>query len=267
MDDSNGGKKVSLKEKISLWEYISYGFGDFGCSIVYYLILSISTYYYTNVVGLSAALVGTIILVSSCLDGITDTALENNGADLSADSSAERYFLSEGSDCTSDGSRRKRLEPCAAFQKQSFLAFAAIMGISRAFYGKFGDKIDLSRFMTGSTILCIISYLIISFSSSPVFSLVGFGLCCLSVGILWPGSFSKASAAIRNGGTAMFAMLALAGDIGCAGGPAVVGFCTSMFNDNFHKGMLVGIVFPVCMLASILLVSRKKAGAISHNKK
>lgn len=75
MDDSNNVKKVSLKEKIGLWEYISYGFGDFGCSIVYYLILSISTYYYTNVVGLSAALVGTIILVSSCLDGITDVII------------------------------------------------------------------------------------------------------------------------------------------------------------------------------------------------
>ena len=74
MDDSNGGKK-SLKEKIGLWEYISYGFGDFGCSIVYYLILSISTYYYTNVVGLSAALVGTIVLISSCLDGITDVLI------------------------------------------------------------------------------------------------------------------------------------------------------------------------------------------------
>ena len=65
----------SLKENISLWEYISYGFGDFGCSIVYYLVLSISTYYYTNVVGLSAALVGTIIVISSCLDGITDVLI------------------------------------------------------------------------------------------------------------------------------------------------------------------------------------------------
>ncbi len=146
------------------------------------------------------------------------------------------------------------------------MAFAAIMGISRAFYGKFGDKIDLSRFMTGSTILCIISYLIIALSSSPVFSLLGFGLCGLSVGILWPGSFSKASAAIRNGGTAMFAMLALAGDVGCAGGPAVVGFCTSVLNGNFHKGILVGIIFPICMLVSILLVSKRKAGAASYFK-
>ena len=66
---------VSLKEKIGLWEYCCYGFGDFGCSIVYYLVLSISTYYYTNVVGLSAALVGTIIAVSSCFDGITDVLI------------------------------------------------------------------------------------------------------------------------------------------------------------------------------------------------
>ena len=139
------------------------------------------------------------------------------------------------------------------------MAFAVLMGSSRAFYGKFGDRIDLNRFMAGSSILCILSYLCISLSPNPVFSLIGCGLCGLSVGILWPGTFSKASVTIRNGGTAMFALLALAGDVGCSGGPTLVGFCTGLLNNDLHRGILMGIVFPVCMLVCILFTLKKQA--------
>ncbi len=99
------------------------------------------------------------------------------------------------------------------------MAFAVLMGISRAFYGKYGDKIDLDRFMGGSAILCILSYLCISLIPIPAAGLIGCAVCGLSVGIMWPGAFCRASAAIRRGGTAMFAFLALAGDLGCSGGP------------------------------------------------
>ena len=108
------------------------------------------------------------------------------------------------------------------------MSFAILMGSARAFYGKFGDRIDLDKFMQASSLLCIVSYLCISLSPSPLFSLIGCSLCGLSVGIMWPGTFSKASAALRNGGTAMFALLALAGDVGCSGGPTLVGFVTGL---------------------------------------
>lgn len=88
------------------------------------------------------------------------------------------------------------------------MTFAILMGSSRAFYGKFGHKIDLDRFMLGSSVLCIFSYLLIAASPIPFLSLVGCGICGLSVGIMWPGTFSKASVALKNGGTAMFALLA-----------------------------------------------------------
>lgn len=137
------------------------------------------------------------------------------------------------------------------------MSFAILMGSARAFYGKFGDRIDLDKFMQASSLLCIVSYLCISLSPSPLFSLIGCSLCGLSVGIMWPGTFSKASAALRNGGTAMFALLALAGDVGCSGGPTLVGFVTGLASDELKKGILAGILFPILLIVGI--VSLKKA--------
>ena len=111
--------------------------------------------------------------------------------------------------------------------------------------------------MQASSLLCIVSYLCISLSPSPLFSLIGCSLCGLSVGIMWPGTFSKASAALRNGGTAMFALLALAGDVGCSGGPTLVGFVTGLASDDLKKGILAGIIFPILLIVGI--VSLKKA--------
>ena len=137
------------------------------------------------------------------------------------------------------------------------MSFAILMGSARAFYGKFGDRIDLDKFMQASSLLCIVSYLCISLSPSPLFSLIGCSLCGLSVGIMWPGTFSKASAALRTGGTAMFALLALAGDVGCSGGPTLVGFVTGLASDDLKKGILAGIIFPILLIVG--LVSLKKA--------
>ena len=137
------------------------------------------------------------------------------------------------------------------------MSFAILMGSARAFYGKFGDRIDLDKFMQASSLLCIVSYLCISLSPSPLFSLIGCSLCGLSVGIMWPGTFSKASAALRNGGTAMFALLALAGDVGCSGGPTLVGFVTGLASDDLKKGILAGTIFPILLIVG--LVSLKKA--------
>ena len=141
------------------------------------------------------------------------------------------------------------------------MAFAAMMGVSRLFYGKCGDRINLERFMIGSCGLCILSYLGISLLPVPQLSLISCALCGLSVGIMWPGTFSKASAALPKGGTAMFALLALGGDVGCSAGPTVVGMVSGAWNDNLKLGILVSIFFPVLLLASIFLCGKKKSRA------
>ena len=131
------------------------------------------------------------------------------------------------------------------------MAFAILMGSSRAFYGKYGDRIDLDKFMKYSALLCILSYLCIAFLPIPALGLAGCAICGLSVGIMWPGTFSKASASVRNGGTAMFALLALAGDLGCSGGPTLAGMVSSALGDNLRMGILAAIIFPILMILGI----------------
>ncbi len=136
--------------------------------------------------------------------------------------------------------------------------FALLMGCARAFYGKYGEKVELDRFMTGSALLCIASYLCISLVPVPWIGLLGCGLCGLSVGIMWPGTFSKAPASIKRGGPAMFALLALGGDIGCSGGPTLVGFVSGAFGDDLHRGILAGMIFPIALLVCLAGMKRKK---------
>ena len=138
------------------------------------------------------------------------------------------------------------------------MAFAVLMGLARLLYGKYGEKIDLKRFMTYSSILCVISYLCIAFVPVPMLSLVGCAVCGFSVGIMWPGTFSIASASIRGGGTAMFALLALAGDLGCSGGPTLAGFVSSSVGNNLRMGILAAIVFPVLLLSGIQICKKSQ---------
>lgn len=138
------------------------------------------------------------------------------------------------------------------------MTFAIMMGISRVFYGKYGDRIDLDRFMIFSSMLCILSYLGISLIPIPAASLIACAVCGLSVGIMWPGTFSKASAALSKGGTAMFALLALGGDVGCSGGPTLVGMVSSSQNDNLKMGILIASIFPILLLLGILICKRMK---------
>ncbi len=136
------------------------------------------------------------------------------------------------------------------------MTFAILMGISRAVYGKFGDKINLDKFMLGSGILCVISYLLIALAPHPAISLMGCALCGFSVGIMWPGTFSKATKALRRGGTAMFAIMALAGDLGCGGGPTLVGFLSDAAGNNLHAGILGATLFPAVFLICLLIRRR-----------
>ena len=136
--------------------------------------------------------------------------------------------------------------------------FAIMMGISRFFYGKYGEKLDLMKFMIASGILCLICYLLAALAPLPFLNLIGCGLCGFSVGIMWPGTISIASQKIPLGGTAMFAFLAMAGDLGGSVGPGIVGLVTQAANDNLKIGVLAGCVFPAVLVLSVLLLKRKR---------
>lgn len=137
-------------------------------------------------------------------------------------------------------------------------AFAALMGISRTVYGLFGSKMNLRRFIFGSGILCVISYLTAVFAPVPFVSLMGCAVCGLSVGIMWPGTYSIAARRYEQGGTAMFAVLALAGDVGCTSGPVLAGFVGNA-SDDLKNGLLAAALFPAIMVIGIAFL-RKNDG-------
>lgn len=134
--------------------------------------------------------------------------------------------------------------------------FAITMGISRLIYGKYGDRMNLMKFMLGSGSLCLICYLMASLSANPMVGLIGCIICGFSVGIMWPGTISISSRQLPSGGTAMFALLAMAGDLGGAFGPSLVGNITQQANDNLQKGMLAGCVFPLILIISLLIMKK-----------
>ncbi len=134
--------------------------------------------------------------------------------------------------------------------------FAVTMGISRSIYGRYGKKLNLMRFMIGSGALCVICYLLASLSSYPVMGLIGCVLCGFSVGIMWPGTISISSKKFPTGGTAMFALLAMAGDLGGSIGPAIVGKVTQYAGDNIRTGMRVGLIFPVVLILMLIILSK-----------
>lgn len=136
--------------------------------------------------------------------------------------------------------------------------FAITMGISRVIFGKYGDRLELMRFMMGSGVLCLSCYIAASISNNPVIGLIGCILCGFSVGIMWPGTISICSGRLPEGGTAMFALLAMAGDLGGAFGPSLVGNITQNAGNDLRKGMLVGCVFPLVLILSLVLLKGMK---------
>jgi MFS family permease len=136
-------------------------------------------------------------------------------------------------------------------------AFALLMGIARLIYGTSGGRINLSRFIEFSAILCVISYLLTALSPLPLLSLVGCALCGLSVGILWPGTYSMATARMPWGGLQMFALLAMAGDIGCLVGPTAAGWIAECFGNNLRISFLFSLLFPLLILFMVYFGLRK----------
>ena len=137
------------------------------------------------------------------------------------------------------------------------MLFALCMAVSRTIYGMKGHKIDLGRFMKISTVLCIAAYLVIVFVPNPIIALAGCGMAGFAVGIFWPGTFSTASARVKGRSTLMFALLALAGDLGCSGGPTLAGAVASAFDDNMRIGIGAAIVFPIIMGTGLIILGRK----------
>lgn len=135
--------------------------------------------------------------------------------------------------------------------------FAIFMGLSRALYGKFGEKVNLTVFMALSGIMCLGCYLVAGITKIPVLGLISCALCGFSVGIMWPGSISISSSILKRGGTALFAFLALAGDLGGSIGPFVVGSVSQKLGDNLQAGVLSGIAFPIILVVSVLLLRNK----------
>ena len=136
--------------------------------------------------------------------------------------------------------------------------FAVLMGTSRIVHAKAGERIGLEKYLSASAAVCIISYVIAAFSPIPLISLIGCGICGFSVGAMWPGTFSLASERCPKGGTAMFALLALAGDSGCALGPAVVGFVSGALGDNLKLGIVSAVVFPLVLIVGLMVTKTRK---------
>ena len=131
--------------------------------------------------------------------------------------------------------------------------FALMMGLTRALYGKFSHRIDLHKMMILGCIGCAGAYLLSAFAPHPAFSLLGCTLCGFSVGIFWPGVLSRASEAIPTGGISMFAILALAGDLGCLIGPSVAGGIADMLGGELKWAFCFAVIFPIVCLVTLLL--------------
>ena len=134
--------------------------------------------------------------------------------------------------------------------------FAITMGLARVIYSRVADRLPLTPAMTICGALCILSYLMAGLSANPIMGLAGCALCGFSVGIMWPGAFSTGVKALPAGGTALFALMALAGDLGCSTGPTLVGLVSGAAGDDLRMGFLAALVFPVLLIIAMQLTHR-----------
>ena len=135
--------------------------------------------------------------------------------------------------------------------------FAIFMGITRVFYGKKSEQLNLTKVMLACGSLCVVCYLLAALSPIPIIGLIGCALCGLAVGIMWPGTICISSQKCPRGGTAMFAFLALAGDLGAAVGPSMVGSIADAVGGNLKTGLLFATLFPATMIVGLILLVKK----------
>ncbi|MBQ8344864.1 MAG: MFS transporter [Clostridia bacterium] len=131
-------------------------------------------------------------------------------------------------------------------------AFAILMGSARVAYAKWGYRANLSRIIALSSALSVLAYLLAALSGHPILSLVGCGLCGLSVGIMWPGTYSLSARLLTNGSVRMFALLAMACDLGCMVGPTVTGWIADRTGGSFTEHFIVAALFPLALFVLCL---------------
>jgi MFS family permease len=145
--------------------------------------------------------------------------------------------------------------------------FALLMGTGRVVYGIWGSRLPLFPSMLFCGFLCVLCYLGITLVPHPLVQLIACGVTGFSVSIMWPATFSLSSARFPLGGAALFAVLALMGDLGCSLGPWTAGVVTdlavseSLFQklsgflgvgSPLQAGILVCILFPLVFVIAVL---------------
>ena len=138
----------------------------------------------------------------------------------------------------------------------STIFFAVFMGVARVLYGKANEKLDLTKVMLMCGTLCVICYLVASLATIPILGLIGCALCGFSVGIMWPGTLSISAQKCPAGGTAMFAFLALAGDLGGSIGPSIVGIISNLAGGNLKIGLLTATFFPIVLILGLFILKK-----------
>ncbi len=136
--------------------------------------------------------------------------------------------------------------------------FAIAMGTGRLLHAKLSDRVDITVYMSVCAAVCIIAYMVATLCPVSIIALSGCAVCGISAGVFWPGIFSLSAGTIKNGGTALFALLALGGDMGCTLGPAVVGIISEHFGNDLRKGLLVAVIFPTILLIGLLIHKNHK---------
>ncbi len=134
--------------------------------------------------------------------------------------------------------------------------FAAFMGVGRILHGKLSERISMERYLMLSALLCIVGYGLVVMPESAIINLLGCGVCGFAVAVMWPGSLSLAAQRCPRGGTAMFGLLALGGDIGCTIGPTMTGFVSGRFQDDLKIGIAVATVFPLLLVLAVLVLRK-----------
>lgn len=137
--------------------------------------------------------------------------------------------------------------------------FGIFMALGRTWYGLFGAKIPLRPVMMGCAVLGVACYLTAALAPWPLLALAGCALCGLAVSMFWPGVFSLCSETLR-GGTAMFGVFAIMGDIGCSIGPWMVGAVAGAAGGTQYLsiGLLAATIFPAIMLVGVAFMRLPK---------
>lgn len=152
--------------------------------------------------------------------------------------------------------------------------FAIMLGIGRTIYGKYGDRINAHYVLIGGAGFTVLLYLVLALSTNVVFNVIACMLCGFTVSLLWPLTIAIASNKFYYMGTIIFALLAAAGDMGCAILPFATGIIvdsatSSGIAESFGKmlgvtaeqgalrlGILAGTIFPLLLVIVHIIVAK-----------